>query len=92
MKTPASFALFCQGLHQDALLDAHSIDQLATACLAHVPATEYEELRVFLGSATARLQPSELKGLIKKQKTSVRFKSAAAAAFLRSALDQLNLA
>jgi hypothetical protein len=90
MKTPASFALLCEGLHQDALLDAHTIDALATACLSHVPEAQREELAAFLDAALAKLLPSELKGLISRQKTSVRFKSDTAAAFLSSALDQLS--
>jgi hypothetical protein len=89
MKPPESFALFCEGLHQDALIDVSSIGELAAHCLGHVPHGKHRELADFLNEALGSLQPSEIKGLINRQKTSVLLKSSAAADLFRSALAHI---
>jgi hypothetical protein len=86
---PASFVQFCGGLHQDALLDANSTDELVRDCLKHVPAEARPELASYLAHLLATQTASEIKGVFKRQRTSIRFTSASVHAFATCALAQL---
>lgn len=82
---------FARGLHQDALTGLSGYDDLARSLLSQLSEPEREAFRNWLPRALQTLSPSEMKGLLNRANTDLRFSSNAADRLLRAAAEQLGL-
>jgi hypothetical protein len=80
-RVPKGFVLLCHGLHQDALVERPTMDELARDCLGFVPPEEYRDLAAFIATALERQTPAELKGHLNRQKNGIIMNSKSALAF-----------
>jgi hypothetical protein len=85
---PPGFQQLCSGLHQDALLDAKTMEQLAANALRFVGGPERAGLRAFLASLSGATN-AEVKGIYSRSPADVRFSSAAAREFTDQVLRLL---
>ena len=90
MKPPAGFHFLCQGLHQGVMrMVDGSVERLAKYRIEFVRTDLRPDLQTFIVWALAELSPSEIKGLINREKTEFFFKGHGAAIFLRAVLAAL---
>jgi hypothetical protein len=77
---PPGFQQLCSGLHQDALFDVETMEQLAANALQFVGAAERAGLRAFLASLSGATN-AEVKGIYNRSAADIGFSSEAAREF-----------
>jgi hypothetical protein len=83
---------FARGLHQDCLVECDDLASLAGELLSYLTSEERAALRNWLAETLQTLTPSEMKGLLNRATTDVRFSSKGAYRLLRATADRLGLA
>ena len=91
MHAPEPLIAFARGLHQDVLIALSSEHDLARELLSRLTPEETEAFRNWLPVALGALTPAELKGMLKRASTDIRFSSKGAQGLLRAAADELGL-
>lgn len=91
MHGPKSLVAFARGLHQDVMIGLSSEHDLARVLLSGLTPAEREDFRAWLPSALEKLTPAEMKGLLNRANTDIRFSAKGAYGLLRAASDELGL-
>lgn len=89
MQQPEAFRAFARHTHQDIGLEVANLDELARFMLAGLDAGQRRDLRRYLDHLLATLTPAEIKGVLNRAGTDLRFNPKAAVALLRLATGRL---
>jgi hypothetical protein len=89
VQQPEAFRQFARHTHQDIHLEVSNLDELARFMLAGLDAGQRPGLRRYLDHLLATLTPAEMKGVLNRASTDLRFDTKAAAELLRRAAERL---
>lgn len=89
MQQPEAFRAFARHTHQDIHLEASNLDELARFMLSGLAPEQRRDLRRYLDHLHATLTPAEMKGVLNRASTDLRFDTNAAAELLRRTADLL---